>query len=46
MAPEVIRGEAPSLAADVFSFGVVMWELMTWDLPYGAALNPFQVGGR
>lgn len=44
MAPEVIKGEAPTLAGDVFSFGVVLWELLTWQLPWGGALNPFQVG--
>ncbi len=28
LAPEVLRGEDFGLAADVFGFGVVMWELM------------------
>ena len=29
-----------------FSFGVVLWELLTWRLPWaGSGLSPFQVGG-
>lgn len=28
-----------------FSFGVVLWELLTWRLPWaGSGLSPFQVG--
>jgi serine/threonine protein kinase len=33
-APEVMRGGAATPAADVFSFGVVLWELLTWQLPW------------
>lgn len=29
MAPEVMRGEAYGMASDVFSFGVVLWQLLT-----------------
>jgi serine/threonine protein kinase len=37
-APEVLRGEKYSDAADVFSFGIVMWEVLTRRQPY-AGLN-------
>lgn len=33
-APEVIRHEAYSETADVFSFGIVLWQLVTRELPY------------
>jgi serine/threonine protein kinase len=35
MAPEVMRSRAAAAAAsDVFSFGVVLWELLTWQEPW------------
>ena len=34
LAPEMIRGEKFSESADIFSFGVVMTELDTEELPY------------
>jgi serine/threonine protein kinase len=33
-APEVIRGEKYNESADVFSFGIVMWEVLTRKQPY------------
>ncbi|KAL4435909.1 hypothetical protein ABPG77_000671 [Micractinium sp. CCAP 211/92] len=50
LAPEVIGGEAPTKEADIYSLGIVLWELLTWDLPWGR--KPWQVvplvvnGGR
>lgn len=34
MAPEALAGERPAAAADVYAFGVVMWELLEWKLPW------------
>ncbi|GLE05372.1 hypothetical protein PINS_up014385 [Pythium insidiosum] len=39
MAPEVLRGERYDERADMFSFGVVLSELDTNELPYAAALG-------
>ena len=34
MAPEILRGEKYEEAADVYSFGVILWEMLTGDIPY------------
>jgi len=34
MAPEVIRHESYSFMADVFSYGVVVWQLLTHEEPF------------
>jgi serine/threonine protein kinase len=41
MAPEVIRHESYSSNADVYSFGIVLWQLITRDVPF-ASLSPIQ----
>ncbi|MCO5550435.1 hypothetical protein L7F22_003922 [Adiantum nelumboides] len=41
MAPEVIEHRPYDRKADVFSFGVVLWELLTGKLPYDH-LTPLQ----
>lgn len=35
MAPEVIRGEAPTRASDLYSAGVILYELLTATTPFG-----------
>jgi len=41
-APEVLRNQRYSEKADVYSFGIVLWEAATRDDPY-AGMPPFQV---
>ncbi|KAK4741490.1 hypothetical protein SAY87_025078 [Trapa incisa] len=41
MAPEVIGHKKYDHKADVFSFGILLWELLTGELPY-AYLTPLQ----
>lgn len=45
MAPEAIRGEKVNEATDVFSFGVIIWELLTGRIPW-SDLNSIQVIAR
>lgn len=42
MAPEIVRSERYTSAADVFSFGMVLWELWTGQVPY-KGLMPAQL---
>mmetsp|Transcript_27799 Transcript_27799/g.24426 ORF Transcript_27799/g.24426 Transcript_27799/m.24426 type:complete len:361 (-) Transcript_27799:923-2005(-) len=34
MAPEILRGEKYQETADVYSFGMILWELITGEIPY------------
>ncbi|OQR88934.1 protein kinase [Achlya hypogyna] len=40
MAPEIIMGTEYTIAADVYSFGVILSEMSTHDVPYGDIKNP------
>jgi serine/threonine-protein kinase CTR1 len=42
MAPELLREDRYTEKADVFSFGVILWELVTLQKPY-EALSPLRV---
>ncbi|PON96040.1 Mitogen-activated protein kinase kinase kinase [Trema orientale] len=44
MAPEVLRNEPANEKCDVYSFGVILWELATARIPW-RGLNPMQVVG-
>ncbi|KAK9062851.1 hypothetical protein SSX86_020041 [Deinandra increscens subsp. villosa] len=44
MAPEVLRNEPSDEKSDVYSYGVVLWELCTLQQPWGG-MNPMQVVG-
>lgn len=39
MAPEVVRGETPTAAADVYGFAVVMYEIFAGKQPYEGRLD-------
>ena len=36
MAPEVIRGDTPTPAADVYALGLILYELIAWKTPFDA----------
>ncbi|XP_039017046.1 serine/threonine-protein kinase EDR1-like [Hibiscus syriacus] len=44
MAPELLRNEPANEKCDVYSFGVILWELATLRIPW-KGLNPMQVVG-
>lgn len=44
MAPEVLRNEPSNEKCDVYSFGVILWELATLRMPWHG-MNPMQVVG-
>ena len=35
-APELLKGEFPSSKADMYSFGICLWQLLTREKPYGS----------
>jgi hypothetical protein len=35
LAPEILEEHPATCQSDVYAFGVTMWELMTWRLPWG-----------
>jgi sterile alpha motif and leucine zipper-containing kinase AZK len=45
LAPELFDGEKPSITCDVFSFGVILWELITLEVPWGNQ-NPWIIVGK
>ena len=40
-APEITRGETYSEKADIYSFGLIIWELFTGEVPF-AELDPIR----
>ena len=42
LAPEVLNGGVATLQSDVFAYGVVLWELLTFQLPWGTS-NPWGI---
>ncbi|GMH42760.1 hypothetical protein BSKO_10679 [Bryopsis sp. KO-2023] len=44
LAPEVLEGEHHTKASDVYPFGLILWELLTWTAPWEAeAMGTFQI---
>lgn len=43
VAPEIVQGQSPIPASDVYSFGLVLLELITWELPWEQYANPLLV---
>ena len=43
MAPEVIRHEPYSEKVDIWSYGVVIWELLTQERPYNVSSGVLSV---
>lgn len=41
-APEIIKQHNYSIASDVYAFGLILWELLTWDLPFDG-LTSYQI---
>jgi serine/threonine protein kinase len=44
-APEVIRDSQIGTAGDVYSFAIIMWELLTWQQPYEEMMSVQVRGG-
>lgn len=46
-APEVLRGQEPTMASDVYPFGIILWELLMLRRPYanenGSVLDPTRI---
>jgi serine/threonine protein kinase len=42
LAPEILSGRGYTFAADVYSFGIIMWEFLTWQVPWHD-MGPWQV---
>lgn len=42
LAPELFDGVRPTPACDIFSFGVILWELMEFEVPWGSE-NPWVI---
>lgn len=42
MAPEILKGGKYEYASDVYSYGMILWEILKFEIPY-YGLNPYQI---
>src|SRR5688572_19785176 len=43
MAPEVLQGKGYTIASDIYSFGMIMWELITGRMPFWDQNNDIEL---
>lgn len=43
MSPEALRGDEANERSDIYSFGVILWELMTVSFPWAELSSPVQI---
>lgn len=43
MAPEILESKPYSIKADVYSFGVCIWEILSRETPYKNLPNPHSI---
>lgn len=43
MAPEIMQGEGYTLKVDVYSFGIMLYELCTMEVPFASAFNQMKM---
>lgn len=46
MAPEMFRASAVSEKCDVFSYGTLLWECLTGEVPWAKMVSPMQARTR
>ena len=44
MAPEIMKGNVYQEASDIFSYGMILWEIVTFEIPY-YGLSQYQILG-
>lgn len=42
LAPEILEGQGATFASDVYGYGIIMWELLTFEIPWPSS-NTFQI---